>query len=194
MNFEDAIDTAMWRGGPIMRTRKLEKWRLASRRSDHVKVTTLWLYPELDCSSCIDDVFLSSGAEQLDYYVDYIKTAYEGRYRHWWDNDAVPVYWSVRGEDDGFGCEQAPFHAGTVYHDEDILTHYHTPISLKTGRPINWYTSLLVINDRFPKFARALAWLPSPGQMYAPLRSIIQGPPSRSMRKAEQPAEEHGCG
>jgi hypothetical protein len=34
---------------------KLERWRLANRKTNHIKVTALWLYPELDCSTCIDD-------------------------------------------------------------------------------------------------------------------------------------------
>jgi hypothetical protein len=36
---------------------------------------------------------------------------------------------------------------------------------------------LPVINSRFPEFAEALRWLPSPGQMFAPLRSIVAGTP-----------------
>ena len=150
---------------------KLEKWRLLSRDSDHTKVTNLWLYPELDCSSCIDECAKeATGEEQLIYYVQYLK----GRCSHWWDNDAVPIDWFVMGDGDAFGCEQAPFH---VDDSNDILTYYYTPINVRTGHAVNWYTSLPVRNTRFPKFAAALGWLPAPGQMFAPLRSIFCGMP-----------------
>jgi hypothetical protein len=154
--------------------KRLEKWRLQSRRSDHIKVTELWLYPELDCSACVDDVYLESGADQLAYYCDYVRR----RYSHWWDADAVPIYWSVRGDSDGFGSEQAPF---DLTRRSNILTYYHPPVSVRTGDHINWYR-LPVINDRFPKFAAALGWLPAPGQLSAPLRSIIAGTPQRARR------------
>ena len=154
---------------------KLEKWRLSSRDSDHVKITNLWLYPELDCSACIDECYEATGEEQLIYYVQYLKD--RDRYSHWWDNDAVPICWFVIGDDDAFGCEQAPFHVNDC---NDILTFYHTPINVRTGHPVNWYTSLPVINKRFPKFAAALGWMPSPGQMFAPLRSIFCGAPQTS--------------
>jgi hypothetical protein len=151
--------------------RELEKWRLASRGSNHTKVTTLWLYPELDCSACIDDIYPASGKEQLAYYCDYIRR----RYSHWWDADAVPVYWTVMGDDDGFGCEQAPF---DLTGGNNVLTHYYPPVNVRTGMQINWY-KLPVINKRFPEFAAALGWLPAPGQLFAPLRSIISGIPQQ---------------
>jgi hypothetical protein len=75
------------------------------------------------------------------------------------------------GDSDGFGCEQAPFEPTD---GDNVLTIYRTPINVKTGEPVNWYR-LPVINDRFPKFAAALGWLPSPGQLFAPLRSIVHG-------------------
>ena len=169
---------------------KLEKWRLRARRSNHIKTTTLWLYPELDCSSCVDDVYPAGGKEQLAYYCEYIRTGYGGRYRHWWDADAVPIYWSVMGDDDGFGCEQAPFHLDGG-NGEDVLTHYYPPINVRTGAQINWYTSLPVINRRFPEFAAALGWLPSPGQMFAPLRSIVAGTP-QALRTMSRNIDETG--
>ena len=147
---------------------KLEKWRLGSRRSDHVKLDRLYLYPELDCSSCVDDCYGETGEEQLAYYCDYIKR----RYPQWWEADAVPIYWSVMGEgDSGFGCEAAPCNPG-----DNVLTYYRTPINDRTGAPLNWY-SLPVLNLRFPQFAKALGWLPAPFQMFAPLRSIMAGIP-----------------
>jgi hypothetical protein len=150
---------------------RLEKWRLASRRTDHVKITELWLYPELDCSACVDDVYTASGDEQLAYYCDYIRR----RYSHWWDADAVPIYWAVRGDGNGFGTEQAPFDLTDC---RNVLTYYYPPVNVRTGEQVNWY-KLPVINDRFPEFAAALGWLPAPGQLFAPLRSIISGMPQR---------------
>jgi hypothetical protein len=53
-----------------------------------------------------------------------------------------------RGDDDGFGCEAAPFQTDS----DNILTHYYPPISVRAGRRINWYRDLLVIHHhkRFP--------------------------------------------
>jgi hypothetical protein len=150
-------------------TAKLEKWRLSSRRSNHAKITNRWLYPELNCSACIDDCDGDNGDDQLRYYVDYIQR----RYPHWWESDAVSIYWTVMGDGDAFGCEQAPF---DLNGGDNVLTFYRTPVKVKTGEPVNWY-KLPVINNRFPKFAAALGWLPSPGQPTAPLRSIIHGVP-----------------
>lgn len=157
---------------------KLEKWRLTTRRYGHTKVAELYLYPELDCSSCVDDVYPASGEEQLRYYVDYIRRS--DRYVQWWNDDAVPIYWSVMegSTESGFGCEQAPFHHPDLADTDDVLTHYYPPTNLLTGAQINWYTSLPVINRRFPQLAKALGWLPAPGQLFAPLRSIINGAPS----------------
>lgn len=149
---------------------RLEKWRLASRRTSHVKITRLWLYPELDCSACVDDVYPASGEEQLAYYCDYIRK----RYRDWWDADAVPIYWSVVGADAAFGSEKAPF---DLTGGDNVLTYYYPPVNLRTGEEVNWYSSLPVINSRFPQFAAALGWLPSAGQLLAPLRSIVNGTP-----------------
>lgn len=139
-------------------------WKLKSRRWGHIKTTNLWLYPELDCSSCVDDVYDESGEEQLQYYVQYIQR----RYPQWWDDDAVPIYWSVRGDGDAFGSEAAP----CMTKHENVLTYYYPPRDAKTDEVINWF-QLPVRNTRFPAFAKALGWLPAPFQMFAPLRSIV---------------------
>ena len=163
--------------GAAMKQR-LEKWRLSSRTGHHIKITNLWLYPELDCSACIDEAPKeATGEDQLIFYVGHIKR----RYPHWWDNDAVPIAWFVAGDGDGFGLERAPFN---INDGDDIRTHYHTPINVRSGHAINWYTSLPVYNRRFPKFAVALGWLPSPGQMFAPLRSIFCGAPQKQSSEA----------
>jgi len=54
----------------MMTKTKLEKWRLRSRGSDHTKISSVWLYPELDCSSCIDDE--ASGEEQVAITAVYV--------------------------------------------------------------------------------------------------------------------------
>jgi hypothetical protein len=64
--------------------------------------SALWLYPELDCSSCVQDC--EDSDDQFGFYCDYIRE--NEHYREWWDADAVPVCWSVYG--DGI-CEFAPY-------------------------------------------------------------------------------------
>jgi hypothetical protein len=142
-------------------------WRFRSRRSGYEKTTTLWLYPELDCSSCVDDAEDQSGSGQLAYYVSYVKR----NYPQWWEADAVPIYWGVRGE--AGVCEHAPNNAREyTLPDEHFLTFFTPPENAKTGALLNWWT-LPVRNDRFPEFAKALGWLPSAFQRFAPLRSIV---------------------
>jgi hypothetical protein len=48
-----------------------------------------------------------------------------------------------------------------------VTNLYHTPTNAKTGEPINWF-KLPVVNRRFPKFAKAFGWLPSPRHYTAP--------------------------
>jgi hypothetical protein len=116
----------------------------------------------------VDDICPASGEAQLTHYVEYIQQ----HYPHWWNDDAVPIYWSVMGDGDGFGSEQAPFNPD----GDNVLTYYYPPINVRTGQQINWY-KLPVINNRFPEFAAALGWLPAPGQLFAPLRSIVEVAP-----------------
>jgi hypothetical protein len=133
-------------------------------RGGHERVTPLWLYPEIDCSSCVADVEDQSGAGQLAYYVDYLQR----HFPEWWDADAVPIGWSVRGE--GI-WEYAPNDPDEQL-DENFLTFWSRPRDAKTGEPLNWWR-LPLRNDRFLAFAKALGWLPSPFQATAPIRSIV---------------------
>jgi hypothetical protein len=142
-------------------------WRFRSLKSGFEKVSSLWLYPELDCSSCVDDADDQSGAGQLAYYVDCVRRDYP----QWWEVDAVPIYWSVRG--DAGIAEHAPNNARDfALPDKNFLTFFTPPRDAKTDAPLNWW-SLPVRNDRFPEFAKALGWMPSPFQRIAPLRSIV---------------------
>jgi hypothetical protein len=89
-------------------------------------------------------------------------------YPEWWDADAVPIYWAVRG--DGV-FEHAPNNSER-YGGKSFLTFFTPPVDPRTGAVMNWWR-LPVRNERFPAFAEALGWLPSPFQEFAPLRSII---------------------
>ncbi len=142
------------------------RWRFQSRKSGFEKVTTLWLYPELDYSTCVDDADDQSGAGQLAFYLDNLRRARP----EYWEADAVPIYWFVRG-DPGI-TEQAPNNADERSLDKHFLTSFTPPVDAATGEPLNWWR-LPVRNDRSPEFAKALGWLPSPFQEFAPLRSIV---------------------
>ena len=78
----------------------------------------------------------------------------------------MKIYWSVRGEGvaEHASCNAI---AGRCF-----LTIFTQPVDAKTGEELNWWR-LPVRNDRFPAFAKALGWLPSPFQEFAPLRSIV---------------------
>jgi hypothetical protein len=153
------------------------QWRFQFRSSGVEWVKPLWLYPEIDGSSCVDDADDQSGPGQLAYFVRYVKRRHPER----WHDDAVPIYWGVCG--DGV-CEFAPTDANDM--GTHSLTVFTPPVDAKTGEPLNWW-KLPVRNDRFPAFAKALGWLPSPFQKFAPLRSIITNAPeaARKPRRIE---------
>lgn len=148
----------------------------SSRYAGLVRKTPLQLYPELDLSSCVDDCWDDDGETQLDYYVDYVTR----NHPEWLDSDAVPICWFVEG--DGV-FEAAPFqHLEVAYPTvpimwdrENFLTHFTWPWRMKNGHPerLDWMR-LPVRFDRFPLWAKALGWTPSPLQPTAPLASIIQ--------------------
>lgn len=130
----------------------------------------IWLYPELECSSMVDDYCDRSGEDQLAEYVRYICREYP----QYWEQDAVPIYWMVDGSPEPGICETAPFHPQRpgMSFDEDFLTHCTWPRNPETGEGLDWFT-LPVRYSRFPGFGKALGWVPSPMQPYAPLRSIM---------------------
>lgn len=140
------------------------RWYFESRRSGYARTINLWLYPELDCSSMVDDYYGYDGEEQLEEYVRYLKH----NHSEWLAHDAVPIYWSVCGD---AGVHEAPPFAQSVPWG-DFLAHYTWPYDPKTGEALDWFR-LPVINDRFPEFAKALAWTPSPLQPTCPLASIL---------------------
>lgn len=138
------------------------RWVFRAHRSDHMKRADLWLYPELDCSSVVDEYFEYDGRVQFNAYVDYIQR----RYPEWLAADAVPISWFVAGNG---VLEAAPFARDLT--GQDFLTHFTWPRD-DAGEVIDWY-SMPVVNDRFPEFVSALAWTPSPLQPTCPLSSIL---------------------
>lgn len=145
------------------------RWRFARQLGGGQITTDLWLYPELDLSSCVDDVYWADGHEQLDYYIDQIQR----HHPDWWAADAVPISWFVRGTD-GI-AEVAPFWPDPIGRKmpgphEDFLAYFTWPIDATTGARLDWFA--LPIRPRFEKLADALAWTPAPFQGAAPLRSI----------------------
>lgn len=157
------------------------RWTFRSHQGGHEHRSNLVLYPELDCSAMVDDVWELDGQGQFEEYVQYL----ERTHREWLDADAVPIIWSVRS-DLAIGIfESAPF---TTWGDNapwgNFLTHYTWPVDATNGEPLDWY-ALPVVNDRFPEFAKALAWTPSPLQPTCPLASIVR---SRNGQYAIRPA------
>jgi hypothetical protein len=129
----------VWKDPKTLPLRK-GHWRLCQLRGMHAAIVDLWLYPELDCSSCVQDCEDADGAEQLQFYVEYIKRKHPA----WWEDDAVPIYWTVRGEGSDSICEEAPcgnqwMHAQLASEPENILTRYEIPYDVRTDEPVNWW-------------------------------------------------------
>lgn len=144
------------------------KHRYSNRRYGRVRESSLFLYPEIDGSSCVDDCDSDDGFDQLDYFVD--------RVREWWPDkweaDAVPISWFVRSDAGENECEFAPFTNHPVMDGRNFLDYFTWPVDIATGEPIDWF-KLPIRNERFPEFAKALDWTPSPFQPHCPLRSLI---------------------
>lgn len=156
-------------------------WRFQNRRTECEFVGPLYLYPELDCSSCVDDVWWCGGDEQLAHYVQYL----EWHYPHWLNHDAVPIHWSVTGCQREFAPFSSSFdHTGGF---PTFLDYFTWPNDAVTGERLDWF-SLPVVMDRFPEFSEALGWTPSPLQPTAPLDSIMRSKrgvyPTQQTRKA----------
>lgn len=145
-------------------------WTFASLRSGYERTCDLYLYPELDCSSMVDDYYEESGQVQLEQYVRYLRE----RYPHWMEKDAVPIYWVVQSKTGGVSETAPPFvSAYAPAGDRHFLTSFTWPVNAVTGDPLDWF-SLPVVNNRFPAFAEALSWTPSPLQPFCPLASILR--------------------
>lgn len=140
-------------------------WVFESRRSGYERQIDLHLYPEIDCTSVVDDACGLDGEGQLAYYVEYL----EANYPQWLADDAVPIAWFVESRDASI-CEAAPF--GPVLYPMNFLTHFTWPYHAETLEQVDWFR-LPILNLRFPEFAEALGWTPSPLQPTCPLRSIL---------------------
>ena len=159
------------------------KWRFRSRDGGFEKISPLWLYPEINGSSWVDEAEDQSGVGQLAYFIAWIRR----RYPEQWKADAVPIFWSVRG--DGV-FEIAPNNARDII-GKNFLTVFTPPVDARTGEPLNWWR-LPVRNDRFPAFAKALGWLPSPFEEFAPLRSIVTNATQTVWRESRFPEPTKG--
>ena len=126
-------------------------WRFRSKQDRGQEwIKALWLYPEIDGSSCVDDADDQSGEGQLAHFVARLKR----RYPEQWEADAVPIFWGVQG--DGV-AEWAPNEpkAGS----ENFLDVLHSSReSVRTGEEFESGGSCQVRNTRFPLFAKALGY------------------------------------
>jgi hypothetical protein len=146
------------------------RWEFKNRRSGYRRQCDLVLYPELDCSAMVDDYYHLNGDDQLREYVRYL----EDRYPQWLEADAVPIYWSVETPAWDLGEGAPPFLGSHVKESIPHFLDYFTwPTDVNTGERLDWF-SLPVVNDRFPEFAEALAWTPSPFQPSCPLATILR--------------------
>lgn len=149
-------------GLPQVEEVRSDVWLFRDRADPKRELITspLFLYPELDCSSCVGDCDATDGESQFEFYVQYLARHYPA----YLEKDAVPIHWSVVG--DGIG-EDAPYQG----RDEDFLTYFTWPED-KDGVPLDWFR--LPLTFRFPEFSKALGWQPSPLQKTAPLDSIFK--------------------
>lgn len=143
----------------------------------------LYLYGELDGSSCVQNCDSDDDRQQLDFYVRWIKA----NDPEWLAADAVPIYWSVLpiGETAPY---QPTFTARVGSPVEDFLSFFSWPVDADSGEPLDWFR-LPVRQDRFPELAEAIGWIPSPLQPIAPLQSILN---SQRQYYPDRVASRHG--
>lgn len=146
------------------------RWTFESRRSGIEKTADLFLYPELDCSSMVDDYYDECGETQLEAYIDYLRR----HHPEWLDGNAVPIGWSVVSERPSGVFEAAPFDGYLADGlDMDFLTYFTWPVDERTGEEVHWFDLPVRMEWRFPEFARALRWRPSAFQPSCPLLDIL---------------------
>lgn len=144
----------------------MKTWSFKLRTNGYEETVAIWLHPEIYGVPMLDDFLHLNGEDQLAIYLAWIMAAKADL----WKADAVPIYWSIRGE--GI-AETAPF-TQEPYGDENFLTFYSWPQDVETGEALDWFSDLPVQDTRYPDFADALGWRPSPLQATAPLRSILK--------------------
>jgi len=156
------------------------RWLFASAISGVQFQTDLHLYGELDCSGVVGDYDHLDGEGQLAVYLEYL----EENYPQWLEDDEVPILWSVRGRS---VSAFAPFQVGKFALEavggpmDDFLSDFTWPVDRSTREDLDFF-KLPVRIDRFPEFAEALDWMPSPLQPTCPLRSILDSRECRVRR------------
>lgn len=143
---------------PVVRPAKpTGEWSFQSLSSGFKHRSDLWLRPELNCESYVDNFDDMSGKEQFHRWLRFVTKRYPDEVA----NDALHIYWTIMP----IG-ETAPFQRWPV----DFLDRYTWPQN-DDYRCVDWY-SLPVRHDRFPKFSEYLGWTPSPLQLTCPITSI----------------------
>lgn len=131
----------------------------------------LVLMPEIHLSPCVDDVYgeeddpVLQGFVERDYWLDQLRRSNGGVIPH-----EVSIHWSVVGDSTH---ETAPFgHLWGNKHPDlgDFLSHFTWPTDAG-GWSINFLC--LPIEHRFPRFASALGWQPSPLQPTCPVGLLV---------------------
>lgn len=144
----------------------MKEFTYTSLRSGHEKTDRLYLYGEINGSAMLDDYQDESGTDQLHAFARYLSR----NSRDELAVDAVPIFWSVRGERT---VEAAPWCPSSTWLPEHFLDRFTHPREVRTGKPLDWFT-LPVRQDRFPAFQKALGWKPSPLQAHCPIVSILR--------------------
>lgn len=141
-----------------------ERRRDGSQVRDH-----LWLYPELDMSSCIGDCDLPPGIAEVRYYREYLVERYPGI----WQADEASISWSVCGDrikPEYAPCEMEPYGPDYIAPPGCFSTYYTQPTL--EGREVD-LAELSVRLSRYPKFGAALRWKPTPFERTAHVRTIV---------------------
>jgi hypothetical protein len=159
-------------------------WKFSTIPAGLERNCDLYLYPELGCSSMVEELDTFNGEEQLGEYVIYLRR----HHPEWLESDAVPVSWSVASDQDRGVFQCAPFApardalSARFQCRHSFLACFTWPVSRATGELLDWFSLPVKMTRRFPAFSRALGWKPSPMQPYCPLRSILDS------RTGEYPA------
>lgn len=186
------IAQALRSSGPLPPPRhrpEIDTWAFQTRYG-HRWEEALVLCPEISLEPCVDNVYGTfddpdeQGAHEVAYWRDYVRRHYLDRHQTEWP-ERLPIYWSVGSLKDNI-CETAPLPevwSNCVPDLGDFTSHFTTPISSTTGERINWL-QLPVRHDRFPEFAKALGWTPSPLQATCPFAALFGRRPTAVTRAA----------
>ena len=137
-------------------------WRYRNRMSGYESEAHLHLVPEIEGSPMVGDLDSDDGDEQLAAFARYA----ERQMPESWAADAVPLPWFVKSDSGQFSL--APY--DDIALADNWTTEFTWPVDARSGQPVDFFR-LPVDMDRFPAFARALAWTPAPFTRAIPLRS-----------------------